>query len=227
MTRRREILRQNTSLVPSAYGKPLFFLDCLQLCDERFWTDLVGKKCFKLHNCEIDEDFGVLFDGSTSYGLYDGVVDPSPEISGHTIEIATGGLDDVKPQTNILTQDHAKGYSVCINDGGVYFYFLNTKRNIPTTTKLVSFYYYRLGSDKKYVVVADQASISTPDTNRTSITAFDADKTILGGFLHNGSLWNGYTGKIYALRIYDKMLTKEEMKRHQNADISRYGITLE
>ena len=220
-------MRQNTSLVPSIYGKPLFFLDCLQLCDERFWTDLVGKKCFKLHNCEIDEDGGVLFDGSTSYGIYDGVVDPSAEISGHTIEIATAGLYDARRQVNILTQDHAKGYSVCLNDGGVYIYFLNTKRNIPATTKLVSFYYYKLGSDKRYVVVADKASISTPDTNRTAITAFDADKTILGGYLHNGILWSGFVGKIYALRIYDKKLTYEEMIRHQEADISRYGITLE
>lgn len=199
----------------------IFFLDGLDRGGQTgYWTDIIGDVQFKLYNY-TEYDNGVKFDsGNTNggYGKAGNTVLPTGW-SSQTIECACSGAIAGRwlfsgYSTNRISlacgaESSGKINAAIIADGQQRARWL-----LPTGTKLIS-----INND---VGVCDLQSISKGTNDSWSA---NNSGTILGRRSTSSSYYS-YYGIIYAVRIYNRKLTADEMKQNQMADMARYGITL-
>ena len=226
--RRRAMMgRVSSDLVPDGYVKDglIFFLDGLQLCTASAWTDIVGRKTFTLYNCTRDaNEKGIVFDGSSSYGEAPGYI--SLDFAAETIEAASTGLLPDNTGVAILNQPLVNGDCGVSLMGGattttvpIAYVADGQTRNYITRTRTVTQHI----SANKDRVVTNHGNASGNGTRSTSYAGYTENVTTLGS--RNGaSRAYKFNGTIYAVRIYNRLLSQAEMLQNQLADASRYGI---
>lgn len=227
MRRRRAILQYNNSEIPIPQGYIqdglIFFLDGKQKLTSSSWEDIVSGKKFNLYNCALDQNGGVVFDGLTSYGEYQGAV--SSSYSTETIELATSGIIN---RTALFVQPQYTGISMVneSNSGKTMLIMLppenRTQPNAPLGSKIISSWSPR---SSNFLAVADKVQTSSAGSTIFNPTSTANITTIGSG--NNANRTAKFTGTIYAIRIYNRKLTKDEMIQNQMTDITRYGITFE
>lgn len=211
-------------VIPSGYVTDglVFFLDSLQLVDSGTWTDIVGGKTFALTDCTVSGG-GVVFNGTTSKGVYDGAI--TTDWANETIEVAITGLGTKshsvlgQPYQNgtvgismILAENYQNRQTamIAINASGRNFYW-------PPLNAVVISARSGLCVADKGVVTATQ--YATPGKNETNTTT-------LGHRIIGTSISSYFRGTIFAIRIYNRQLTEAEMLQNQQADIERYGLVI-
>lgn len=228
MDRRRALMKQALiDLVPDGYVKEglIFFLDGLQLCTASAWTDIVGRKTFTLYNCTRDaNEKGIVFDGSSSYGEATGYI--SLDYAGETIEAVSTGMLPDNTGIAILNQPLVNGDCGVSLLGGattttipIAYVADGQTRNYITRNRTVT----QLISVNKDRVVTNHGNAGGDGTRSTSYAGYTENVTTLGS-RNNASRGYKFHGTIYAVRIYNRLLSREEMLQNQLADASRYGI---
>lgn len=232
MRRRRAILQYNNSEIPIPQGYIqdglIFFLDGKQKLTSSSWEDIVSGKKFNLYNCVLNQNGGAVFDGTTSYGEYSGVIYITRP---YTIELACSGF--LSGKSVILSQS---------NTGTVDFlcrvYTDNGVDNVRIIHSAASgFTHYaqktcQLYSNAAYIRSEYMPSLYADKQLRSGTKQYDfmEHSTVEGrttlGCLNNENYDFKYQGTIYALRIYNRQLTADEIFNNQAIDESRYNITL-
>ena len=213
-------------VIPSGYVTDglAFFLDGLQLVSASQWTDIVGGRTFELIDC-VKADPGILFNGSTSKGLYNGAI--TGDWENETIEAAIAGTSGGEARC-VLGQPYQNG-SVGISlllsaaDRG--------KRSAVLGIDGAAHVCKWFASDSKTVsaraglCVANKTVVS--NTQNVTATRNETNTTTLGmRVVEDNFTLALFSGTIYAIRVYDRKLTEAEMIQNQQADIDRYGITI-
>lgn len=212
--------KEKGASVPSVYvtNGLIFFLDGKQLATASKWTDIVGGKEFSLTNCSINGG-GVVFDGSSSYGAYNGAI--SSDWESETIEAA---IDTTMANSRDILNQPIPGISLrlSLTDGNMRV-VLRAGGGKATYCMYPSSVISRVVSGIKGKAVV----------NKTTYTGYDyviptaAVSTTIGARNTSGNTYSAFfPGTIYAIRIYNRQLTEAEMLQNQQADIDRYGITL-
>lgn len=209
-----------SSSMPSGYVTDglVFFLDGRLNIDvvNGTWTDLIGGKMFALTDCTASNG-GVVFNGTSSKGEYDGTL--SSDWETETIEAA---IDTTMSASRDILNQPGSGISlrlglsgekmrVVLNAGAFAAYC-----NFPSSenAKLIS-------GIKGKAVINKSAHISSEPVSPTAAVA-----TTIGVRKTSNGYGTYYPGTIYAIRIYNRKLTAAEMLQNQQADIDRYGITI-
>lgn len=198
----------------------IFWLDGKTVDSATEWTDLVGNKTFALSNCTKSSN-GVVFNGSTSLGTYDG------SISGMTIEVAytTASASDTvsifcQPNSAIsMATGKYNGNDYAITEFGATN--RSFKRITKTTAQLIS----STSASGTNIVVVNKTQQSTADSQHWDANA--TGKTVLGArFTTTQSpIWQ-FNGTIHSIRIYNRNLSVEEMQSNQQVDIERFGLSV-
>ena len=190
------------------------------------WESVVGNYDFNLYNCELANN-GVVFNGSTSYGQCMTAIPNRP--SDSTIEICI----DLQPNNGysnefILSppEDAKSGnflgasignnanYPICTGFGNRS----NTRWYARTTKMTASL------NDVRGFVNGSSADIWN---NVGSFSGNTTDNgTTIGLRYYGTNKQNIFKGTIYAIRIYNRILTADEMKHNQRIDNERYGLGL-
>lgn len=230
--RRRALMAQKSGLppVPSGYvtNGLVFFLDGLQLANANNWTDIVGGKKFTLYNCSVaNTDNGIVFDGTTSYGETNGTI--TNDFANETIEVVasyfpnSSALLFSQPVVNgnvgigVAFSNASGGGKVAVGIGhdGV-------RRTCRSATNVTT------DQRSKKVLGVNVSRLIIRKTNmtgtyETSWAGYETGITTLGCRC-NSTHTMKYTGTIYAVRIYNRILTAAEIEQNQGIDIVRYGI---
>ena len=224
MRRRRAILQQNNSKIPQGYIQDglIFFLDGKQKLTSSSWEDIVSGKKFNLYNCTVGQNGGAVFDGLTSYGECQGPV--SSDFSSETIEIVCSGIIN---NTALLVQPIDTGISMVNTlNSGKFLLIMQPNVNrfqpfAPIGSKIISTYFH---SPYNFIAVADKVRISGNGATLFNPVS-EANITTLGAG-NNANRTAKFNGTIYAIRIYNRFLTQDEIMRNQTMDVTRYNITL-
>lgn len=188
------------------------------------WKDLIGGKIFTLTGC-TEETNGVTFAGTTSsYGVYDGYI--SGDWANETIEIAK----NVSRCRNmvILNQPIING---AVGKGLVYASSGNSWTRVDGQSEKG---YITDGYLKKLSIAGGNNQTSgvtfvidtTAKTARASSDTWggnNSGKTYLG-IRYTSGLARPFSGTLYSIRLYNRVLTADEMIANQNVDVSRFGL---
>ena len=230
-TRRRVLMGLRPvapSPVPSGYVTDglIFFLDGLQFATSSEWKDIIGGNVFALNNCSINADNnGVVFNGSTSYGVMDGAV--SNNFEGETIEIALTKSADIINKT-AFCQPYLN------NSVGISMRFGYEAANRPRFAMGLdgvtrNFYYTNITQNKNVISGnADMVIVNGTTLTLTHSTYYSKNttgKTYVGAHATTGNLTGYYNGTIHAIRIYNRKLTQAEILQNQTADAARYSLS--
>ena len=224
MGRRRLMMGQKAS-IPSGYitNGLVFFLDGKQLANATSWTDIVGGKTFSLTNCSVGTN-GIVFDG-TAYGEYNGRI--TTAWSSETIEIVVNGNTNWNSRALFVQpyMDDSVGISLRMGNGGgtVVRYAIGcdgVSRAQKTSTNSAT--RRRISINQTNGLVINEAAQS--GTSATSYAKNQCGITFLSGWkaTPSGNYGGFYTGTIYAVRIYNRALSVDEMKANQAVDNTYY-----
>lgn len=217
--------------VPSGYITDglIFFLDGKQNISANSWTDIIGNKAFALTNCILGTN-GIVFDGSTSYGEYNGAV--SSDWANETIEVVisyTGTSTDFQKMSlfNQALINNALGAGMNFGNNGSNLIRVCMAAD-GTTRALLQFTFNNAAKPKYISRSAAKLVVNGTESNSsggsTSYGANSSGKTMLGARRTSGDPVNKFNGTIHAIRIYNKQLTVAEMKANQANDATYYGI---
>lgn len=219
MMRRREMVQTGETEDYVRDGL-IFFLDGLNRGGVTGqWTDIIGGYTFTLTRA-TEYDNGVSFTSGTTNGGYGKAPsDVSPAgWASQTIECACSGAQGSQwlfsgPRTD----------RICLAQGAASNGNINTaiqasgtqiqRYLLPIGTKLIS-----INAD---IGIGDLQTIARGTNDGWSA---QYNGTFLGK--RNTGNYQSYTGTIYAIRIYSRKLTEDEMKQNQRVDMRRYGITI-
>ena len=184
------------------------------------WVDLVGGITFtEVGGNNIHDTNCITLPGSRRLT---GSSSPAFASTTHTIEIAMypqqvgwQGIVAFKPSSVALYQD-GDNY---IHGG----YMQGTSSNFPRTNGKVSTAnkVYLLGFARGNYMLNGAYSTSTMATaNRSGMAS-----SVIGSL---SSTANSYTfkGKIYAIRVYNRLLTEDELRHNQQVDNERFNLNL-
>lgn len=203
----------------------IFFLDAKHGFSGDKWTDLIGKKTFDLTNCDW-RDNCVIFDG-TSYGEYQGAV--STNWKTETIEIvfensATNSNKTLFSQPYIGSNvgSSMRFGEISGGKGNVTQSLDAVSRNHPKLSTLTT-------GNKHYITLYNNNAIvdgsKITETGWTSYSKNQTGITYLGAnrFTLEGTISAYFIGKIFAVRIYNRLLTEAEILANQQNDTVYYG----
>lgn len=235
LLRRRAMMAQVIGAGPSPVECPyitdglIFWLDGInQGSGAATWTDLVGGKVFELQGCTKGSN-GVTFDGSTSFARTLGPI--SSDFATETLEIAfTNALTSsnfclVCPV--LVTVDGATkvGSGFITNSGGNYAII----RMDGKSTKVR--FLTGVLSGENTISISDERCIRNGSAKtKVSDDYFSGNKTeysYIGARTISGTLSKRFNGIMHSVRIYNRLLTEEEMLANQDVDKSRFGILQE
>lgn len=240
MARRRALLNFGPQ-IPSGYVKEglMFFLDGKQMATSASWTDIVGKKQFTLMDCEKISN-GILFNGSSSVGIYPGPV--SADWTNETIEViftAPDGMNDA-PTVDIRTKAvFCQPYINEVSNVGISCRFGSSGRVVRLAIGLDGVnreirgyngiggstpYLHRLSITNDGYVRNRNAMVRDYSGGSTSYSKNTTGNTVLGAGA-TASIGGKLNGTIHAVRIYNRKLTEEEMQANQARDLSYYDLT--
>lgn len=215
---------------PSDYVRDglIFFLDGLNrggVSGE--WKDVVGGKIFVLNGGYVEYDNMVLF-GNSSYGVYDGYV--SDNHDGETGEFVLSGLSTSSIGQGIfiqpLVEGQKVGYSVYHRDGNWWFEINNARHNAYKVTT---------GANQNMTISTQgytdalgvQNAVTKPRNGQTNYWGGNTTgKTYLAARVISGNPYQFYSGAVYAVRIYNRKLTRAEVLNNQRLDNFRYNLGL-
>ena len=206
--------------------------------------ELIQSIDFVNNGCTCDGE-SIAFDGSASY-LSTTAQTINFEASTHTIEVLieeekTGRQFILAPRDAGITSGSATGFIGLANwvTGESYgsvpqFTFSNNLRNVPepnTAIEAHNVYYIGLNDDgcllngewinpSEYSV---KSGISNYYSSNTT-TENSLQLTTVGIRLRSGSDAYRFKGKIFAIRIHNRKLTRAEMERNQCNDFARFNV---
>lgn len=186
-----------------------------QLCGEDAtssnWIDRIGKNNFTLYNCALG-DKCVTFNGSSSYGVCVGKDYP---YNTSTIEVVVSSSNMSNTQLFFM----GKTKSICI---GTY-----AGNYIISNAGYITYRYKINNANSNIRIVSLNTNLGYENTVKSIANGTD---TWSGGntnmYIGRRSTGNFFTGNIYQIRIYNRLLTKDEMLHNQHIDINKYGIKI-
>lgn len=220
------------SLVPDGYVRDglIFFLDGKQQVDisNGTWTDIVGGKTFSLTDCSASN--GVVFNGTSSNGLLDGAV--THDWQNETIELA---LD--LPVTNpsrtmdVFCQPDSEGLGISMRlvANGADTRLFGMVTGLNGITAKYNMENYSVLQEAHTISVAGRNLCVVGGNTITSDISFTPSKlgrnmTGIGARVLTSDLSAFFPGTIYAIRIYNRKLSVDEMIQNQQVDKDRYGL---
>ena len=226
MTARRRLLQTGKAAEDYIQDGLIFFLDGLDRGGiTGQWRDKVGGKVFELVG--VTEYPSYVQFGSGAYGVYDGYI--STDVNGETGEFVITGLSTSGTGQGIFIQplvDGAVGYSVYHRQGNWWFE-INNDQHVP----------YRVTATDTPKTISTQGWTNPLGyengvrINRNGQQNYwggnQTGKTYLGARVTTGSPYQWYYGGIYAVRIYSRKLTADEVLHNQRLDNIRYGLGLD
>lgn len=185
-----------------------FMVDCQYECSAALWKDIVGDRDFVGTGVSLQN--GVpYFNGSANYNksafLY--------SFDNTTIEIVYNR--DNNSDSIMFLDGSANGQAVGIYQGS-YIIGESTYRTMASMAtqygELVTFSTAKdISVENERLAVRSGSNYWTPWGTAT-----------IGGRLNNGSFTYQFKGKIYAIRIYNRLLTEQEILANQAIDLQRW-----
>lgn len=178
------------------------------------WTDRINAKVISLYNAaKTDDNKGVIFDGTSTYGTSGSI----GSVSSCTLEIVA---NIPKSNTTHFLISQPSGYVNTIlsfdanNSGNGHIYIL-TGAESPG-------YYGYLSGLKTLTITRNKAYIngSQISTKNASTYSNVAQSLVIGRRSIN--LAQYFKGTLYQIRIYDRVLTAEEVLINYNLDSKLY-----
>lgn len=176
------------------------------------WTSLVGNHAFTNYGAVFNDDH-VYFDGVDDY-MKNTSFSP-PTVGVGTIEVVYEA-DSGKYKKTAMVIFAGK------TDGG-FCYYLSSAGNI----------YWSIGKTSKPTYATTQAkasvSVSSARAMENNVAMTSASSNYLGNrdsnnYLGKRSSGNFFGGKIYAIRIYNRQLTADEIANNYAIDVSHYNL---
>jgi hypothetical protein len=170
----------------------------------------------------------VVFNGSTSYGEYDGAV--TSDYANETIEVVFTAADLPNIYSRSLlyqpTVDGKLGISMYFG----YKNYSNPRFALIADGGFHDLYNLKLTEDSNRIggnvdfIVANETKVS--DFDNTDYPANETGKTYIGArkTTSSGSFNSVFNGTIHAIRIYNRKLTEAEVKPNQQRDAVYYGV---
>lgn len=199
-----------------------------------YWTDLIDGVQFQLHQNAVVNSNNVQFNNSPC--VYNGKLDFDTSVYNGpwTIECciqANSYNPDFQfvlyPGADYLGMINIRntGSKYCIQIGGGKWSSLDAKfdNNPPYSMTFTS----RHHSADHVVNPISDIIINGQYTNIQDNTGYaydESDKTILGAQRSTGEY--PFNGKIYSIRIYNRLLTDAEVAKNQQLDIQRFGLDI-
>ena len=202
-----------TPSVPSGYITDglVLFLDAKQYVSDGKWIDCAGGKEFTLYNCTATAN-AVVFDGTAS-GETTGTI--TTDWANETVEVAMPESLGVTSLCGIINQpliDGNTGISLVL--GAVN----SQTRTCGIATDGTRRTFRRTSATAKRIGVNSDVCVNNGSTG------FNDGVTTIGCRC-NSTRGGKMTGKICAIRIYNRKLTADEIKSNQAKDASYYGIS--
>ena len=223
--RRRALTAQKsfTPSVPSGYITDglVLFLDAKQYVGNGKWIDCAGGKEFTLYNCTATAN-AVVFDG-TAYGETTGTI--TTEWANETVEVAMPESLGGTSLCGIINQpliDGNTGISLVL--GAV----VSQRRTCGIATDGTRRTFRQISATANRIGVNSGVSVNNGSTNtytdNNSYAGANEGVTTIGCRCVS-TRCGKMTGKICAIRIYNRKLTADEIKSNQAKDASYYGIS--
>lgn len=198
----------------------MFHLDCADYNPTlNTWVDKIGNVSFAMSNVTVDSLGGVVFNGSSSKGIASvGLNNP---VNTSTIEVAIyvrSNRSQFVLESGVLNTImygfHNSTKNCLCNMSNTMKYY-NT---IPITTGFIanSVHY---GSSPANIVNGNVGSFASSSTfwSKYGSVAYLGARS-------NGSTQFYFNGIIYQIRIYDRLLTADEMIHNQQIDMRKYNL---
>lgn len=195
----------------------VLWLDCADATTSA-WTDKIGNKTFNLYNVTKDNLGGVVFNGSSSYGKHSNSI--FYDKSSCTIEAV------------VRSTSNKEGGVFCNTQGGLSFYYYSTNQVLNGASK-------SSGASKWQVDIAGLHVASLAGTTAYQDGTGPLTRSTADGFggndsgtyigrrdinSNNNGIRGAFGGTIYQIRIYNRLLSPEEILYNQGIDIQKYGI---
>jgi hypothetical protein len=183
------------------------------------WTDNIGGKSFTLTNA-VKIDNGVQFT-KTSYGIYDGDISDMPDYTESTIEFVY----------KITSWDTPAGVIFGIKASNKPLVFYSNSENCikrATAYNITTANFNRLLNVKQTQSINDNYNyINKTDKGFGTLTSYSYANLSNNIQLGNPKYTNrAFIGILYAVRIYNRQLTSDEILHNQHIDINKYGIKI-
>lgn len=212
LLRRREMLMRKSSAAGYIQNGLVFHLDGADATSNQ-WIDRIGGLVYTLYNCSLSNG-GVYFGGNDDcYGHSDDQVGVLYDAG--TIEVVADGTGQSKyaifaqPQTNKIA-------FIVYSTTKVSFAQLIRHRRYEATTQ--GLHTLSVSIDRMY-----------KDSSECQVNGDDyfSSPLVSGSYLGNGGYAAyKYKGTVYQIRIYNRILTAEEVLHNQTIDINKYNITI-
>lgn len=208
---RRRHIGNNGARCPYITDGLIFHLDGADATQDK-WVDRIGKIPFNLVNTSKTDDGGVMFTGSRSYGNY---------AAGLTFPLANCTLEIVYYATSSIASTHLFTPNT---DGSIAFGC--TVQNVVVISNSNN-----ANSKIYYVPIVDRHSVSVnknngyADGNALSVYSGTDCWYLRSGGTYIGCRTSGenyFSGVIYQIRVYNRILTEEEILFNQAVDYTRY-----
>ena len=198
----------------------VFFLDGKDFTSGN-WVDKIGNSSFAMNNCVKDGD-GVKFNGTNSYGTTeDNLSFPS---QSYTIEMVIKGEKEVSASSDsqiIFNTKNSGDFS--LGFGRVGSAKLYTFQAGTTKTNLGYKYSSAVGF-KRVSVNKDKCVVNgEPITAGGGVGNWSVGAKVVVGANASNTNWF-FKGTIYAIRIYNRLLSENEMKANQMFDLDYYNL---
>lgn len=222
LMRRRGMMQRTRNIdCPYITDGLIFWLDGIQRGGVAGrWVDLISGKTFELHNCSENAD-GVVFAGSTSsYADYNGAI--SSNWTTETLELATSSA--VFKNSTLLCPAKigtvgiglicsSSSENAWMNLDGTNANGLALSDGIVTKTLSAN----KNGCVKNGGIVSNSGRDSW-GANTSTITYVGVRRT------GSATLSKPFKGTLHSLRIYNRLLTTDEMKFNQHVDEERFNL---
>ena len=185
------------------------------------WTERIGNREFTLTDCTVDANHGVVFNGTSSQGI-----NYSSKFTGQTIEAA------IKINSDSLNKWHIIfGQRSVRNEENIILYLTDNYRIATRATDLWEtqryFVYQRIMTMSTYQDGSDARVNGSATTSQSANLAqfqYADDLLLIGHRSLTSTIY--FNGVIYAIRIYDRKLTVDEMLHNQRLDNKRFDLGL-
>ena len=189
------------------------------------WFDRIGGIAFDMHNVTVNSDGSVQFNGTNSYGHYANTLGYTP--TANTIEVVAD-MSFTKTQVIFMQNgDDQLVFGTGMRSNG----FATLPYSSGSTVKRQ----FNDGLQQNKLMDGLQVfSISEPSgyRNKTKFTVqndgFFSKRNEAGTFIGARTSTidqSWFEGRIYQIRIYNRLLTENEILANQQVDIDRYNIS--
>lgn len=172
------------------------------------WIDAIGDRSFAMHNIVITDDGGVTFNGSNSYGEYVGSIGFNSQVG--TIEVVSN--HNVGDQYQWLFHSPSNTIMFAFYTGKLF------NRHLGPFYQIINTGFHTVSSNDTRCY-QDGTAVQK---NGTSGGTAKGGNTFVGCRTANDGLW--FKGTIYQIRIYNRILTEEEVLHNAAIDMNKYNI---